>query len=240
MREDSKEALAIFLLGFGIVIFIVYREFIYPAFQEYIESGQLVKDIISWGLVVLGILILGIMIFFIIKKIVNDISYRRYLIKKEELRIKEEIKRKKEEKEKRLKEEKERKYWEEIRLERERKEQEEKREREREEAEFKAEVEELVCFKRKYGIKAMPINENYSSEVIEKARQKIKYEIRKEKQRKEVQEEAKEFYTKHSRNTRPDDWQSLNYEDKEIWEKERRKTKTNEDSGRLNKALKEI
>ncbi len=120
-------------------------------------------------------------------------------------------------------------------------------EKERKEAEeerlFDLKVQELVAFKRKYGLDAMPYNKKYSWEVSKEAYDTLKWEIRHAEILAEEKENAQQFYKVHSWQAVPERWHDMSSEKRALWEKERQKAKNaKKDKGnaRLLKALEKL
>lgn len=226
----------------GAVAFGLYFK-IYLPHKFYFDSGQWWMDIIAFLLYfVLG----GVVIFLI------GFSIYKYRQAKEEKKNREELK---EQMRKMLTRQKEEKSLEKEKAKQ--KEQDKRsrdaavarlqQEKERKEAEEKRlldlEVQELVAFKRKYGLDAMPYNKKYSWEVSKEAYDTLKWEIRHAEILAEEKENAQQFYKVHSWQAVPERWHDMNSEKRAIWEKERQKAKNaKKDKGnaRLLKALEKL
>ncbi|MEK6921844.1 MAG: hypothetical protein AABX82_08195 [Nanoarchaeota archaeon] len=216
----------------------------YLPHQVYFDSGQWWRDIVVYltylSATFIGLFLMGFCLYQCREALWEKKKKEEY---KKELGLKrivwaaeEAAQHAKEIKERRDKIRREREYAQ-FQEEKERKEEEDKRI-------FQQEVQELIAFKRKYGLDALPYNKKHSQNAVYEAYQKLRAEIRWAKILAEEQEEARKFYLIYSWQAVPRGWHSGMCDEKlVIWEKERQKAKkSKKDKGnaRLLKALEKL
>ena len=210
----------------------------------YIDSGQWWKDIvivlIYFAAICVGIFVIGFCTYQY-GKIKQEQGERE----EEKIQIKEWCIKKAEDKAEQaaIKQMEEAEQIRRIREHQRRKQEEERKEQE-EKLIFEQGVEELIAFKRKYGLDAVPHTKHYSHQVRREAHAEMQWQIRHAEILTEMKEKAQQFYKIHNWQAVPEKWhENMNKDERAIWEKERQKAKnTKKDKGnaRLLKALEKL